>query len=376
MGDWIDLMSEESNGYWEATPLDHINLLSHRPVADSDDESSLVERIFRHYRHTYGENFPFDVLTDKVISRDFGRVAQVRTRTCLDPDSGQIKQSMMGLTTANGFHPEMVNVRCRTFRTPMEVYLSDDLFRQALRKRVRFGDSLKPWGVRKALCAFSRTQRVSNFRPTAAKALYQFFKPRLTVDFCAGWGGRLLGAMASNTPYVGIDPNTLSVQGNQRMLDEVSRITGRSFDASLIQGCAEDLLGNGAWEPDLIFTSPPYFDVERYSEEPTQSYLRYPTQERWYQGFLHKVIEGSYTDLSRDGFLVLNVNPDMKAETIRLALQCGFRFLTEWELLLSRQQFTKGQGEQGNYRHEPVLIFSKGAQLPKSFDLFDVFSGE
>ena len=41
---------------------------------------------------------------------------------------------------------------------------------------------------------------------------------------------------------------------------------------------------------DTIFTSPPYFNVEKYSDEDTQSYVRYKNIDSWNEDFLHKAI--------------------------------------------------------------------------------------
>ena len=40
---------------------------------------------------------------------------------------------------------------------------------------------------------------------------------------------------------------------------------------------------------DTIFTSPPYFNVEKYSDEDTQSYVRYKNIDSWNKNFLHKL---------------------------------------------------------------------------------------
>ena len=55
-------------------------------------------------------------------------------------------------------------------------------------------------GLRKYIC--------SQFKPNAAKALYDYFDVKNVLDFSAGWGDRLAGFYASlNTElYVGLDP--------------------------------------------------------------------------------------------------------------------------------------------------------------------------
>lgn len=322
----------------------------YRPQRDSAEEKELIERVFEVYRE---HGFPYTNQTPGQIREGFARLES--TPSCLQGDD--ITQSMLGLSIANFFHPEMFGVRCRSFHTPLEVFESDELLRRAIRNRIRYGDNLKPWGIRKAICTMSRSQRVSNFRPSAAKAVYDHFKPKLALDFSAGWGGRLLGAMASGTPYVGIDPHGKALEGNERMVAAVQAATRQSFAVELVHACAEDVLGQRRWCPDLVFTSPPYFDVEKYSGESTQSYLRYPDLRQWYDEFLGQCIRGSFHDLLDGGHLCLNVNPDMVEETKRLALEAGFVQVAHWNLLLSRHQFSKKA--LGDYRTEPVLVFQK-----------------
>lgn len=353
--DWFygpDIPAVSDAEYFAQVDVQEVNLLNRRPVRESAVEDALVDRVFDHYRP---HGFPYATATQAQIQEEFAQLQ--RTPSCLQPD-GTITQNMLGLTTANSFHPEMLAVRCRSFRTPLEVFESDELLRRAIRHRIRYGDNLKPWGLRKSIFSLSRTQRVSNFRPAAAKAIYDHFHPGLVLDFSAGWGGRLLGAMASDIPYVGIDPHSLAVAGNRQMHRVIEQVTGRSYTVTLVQACAEDVLGRGLYRPDLIFTSPPYFDAEKYSDEPTQSYLRYPQQDQWFTEFLGVCLQGSYADLAPNGHLVLNVNPDMAAESREWASKVGFRELPAWQLLLSQHQFNKGS--RGLYRSEPVLVFQKG----------------
>jgi hypothetical protein len=331
-------------------PFPHKFLKYGRPERGSESEDALVEQVFQHYRDL---GFPYldEELVD--VGAEFQRLRS--TPSCLDGDT--VKQSMVGLSLANVYHDHvMVNVRCRAFRTPFEVFNDDDLLRQAVRNRIRHGDNLKNWGIRKAIFSLSRTQRASNFRPSAAKSIYEHFKPSRVLDFSAGWGGRMLGAMAANIPYIGIDPSTNAIRNNLRLVSKLSGITQSPVE--LIQACAEDVLGKRQWGRfPLIFTSPPYFNVEQYSDEPTQSYLRYPTMASWQENFLKRCLEGCYEDLEDDGHLVLNVNPDMARITIDLAKSSGFQLKFNWKLVLSQHQFNKKSN--GLYRYEPILVFQK-----------------
>ena len=52
------------------------------------------------------------------------------------------------------------------------------------------------------------TGAVVFFKPTIAINVYHKYKATKVLDVCAGWGGRMLGAMAMGIGYTGIDTNT------------------------------------------------------------------------------------------------------------------------------------------------------------------------
>jgi DNA modification methylase len=59
---------------------------------------------------------------------------------------------------------------------------------------------------------------------------------------------------------------------------------------------------------DLCFTSSPYFQAERYSEDTDQSWKRYASLDSWLHGFLFKALEKTYRALTRGGFLMINIS--------------------------------------------------------------------
>jgi DNA modification methylase len=58
---------------------------------------------------------------------------------------------------------------------------------------------------------------------------------------------------------------------------------------------------------DTIFTSPPYFNTEKYSTHDTQSYLRYKKIDDWNTNFLHKTIKKIIPTLKKGGLLAVNI---------------------------------------------------------------------
>jgi DNA modification methylase len=108
---------------------------------------------------------------------------------------------------------------------------------------------------------------------------------------------------------------------------------------------------------DLCFTSPPYFDTEKYSNEDTQSYIKYSSSNEWINGYLKKTIQNCHWGLKKDGYLIINISntPEydfLERETIRLAKETGFQHSNTYHLILSS---ISGKG----IKKEPVFIFCK-----------------
>lgn len=151
----------------------------------------------------------------------------------------------------------------------------------------------------------------SQFRPSAAKAIYDYFQAETVLDFSMGWGDRILGAHASKyvKRYVGIDPNKNLFDGYNKQINFYNCIENNDLDCHLYDGCAEDENINLFNEKfDLIFTSPPYFDKEKYDQSENQSYKKYKGFDSWMKDFLFKTIELRTENLKSGGHLVINIS--------------------------------------------------------------------
>ena len=153
----------------------------------------------------------------------------------------------------------------------------------------------------------------SQFKPSIAKAFYDYFKSENVLDFSAGWGDRLAGFYCGETTkhYVGIDPNTLNHPNYKKQVEFYKK--NQTFfeepkEVDLICSPAEDVdFSNYENHFDTVFTSPPYFDVERYSDEDTQSWVRYKTIEEWNKNFLQKTLGNIIPTLKEGGILAVNI---------------------------------------------------------------------
>ena len=168
----------------------------------------------------------------------------------------------------------------------------------------------------KILSAFAvKHGRLYNFPSTVAKEIYTRFNQKTegvfrTLDFSAGYGGRMTGFWFSEpdfqAEYVGIDPNTeIPYNDIIRFLSE--NFPNNNKTITVINSPAEDLDFTELGTFDLIFTSPPYFNREIYSEQETQSSARYTKYRTWLNNFLFVVLKKSISVLNTDGYLVINI---------------------------------------------------------------------
>ena len=192
-------------------------------------------------------------------------------------------RSIAGQRICNAYFPNRFRARSYNKVSAFEAWVAPKHLRRAVRFQLRYGDPVIPRRVLRALVANLRTP--TNFLPSKAMALYRYLLPQggVILDPCAGWGGRLMAAVAGQYEYVGndVEPETVV---NLRRLHEL--IGG---NAKIYQGGAETDLPNV--EADLVFTSPPYFSQEKYSDDPRQSYLLYLGWGEWVERFLRPMVK-------------------------------------------------------------------------------------
>src|SRR6185369_15013585 len=285
-----------------------------------------------------------------------GRVLKLRT----------IPHSVAGLRLANHFHPQMWRVSVSGYRTPVQCFEDNEILRDCLRKALSFFPDRISWSgrcLRSTLRTYRHTSRVSNFRPTVARAIYDKYSREgdRILDFSAGFGGRLLGCLSLPRFYTGIDPCSAQIKGLRRMIRRVGHLLpGR---ANIIQGCAENVLADFHSNSfDLVFSSPPYFDHERYSKEPTQSYIRFPTYDSWRQNFLERTLVFCYRVLRPGGIMVINVaNPPGGIPLVGDTRDICTALFTPREVIRMplRQAPQRQRVTNKAFKHEPILVFEK-----------------
>jgi hypothetical protein len=336
---------------------------AHWTSASAKRKEFYIEEALRYWRT---QGFPYYRLSPTEMASEFAAVMRVDHASVLR--GSEIHGSNVGLRLANCFHPQMWSVRVSRYKTPLECFQDDDCFRTALRRSFslwpdRHGASASC--VRRILRSFSNGAAVSNFRPSVAKAVIEKYTKagETVIDFSAGYGGRLLGSLALARTYIGIEPCVSQVRGLRKCVQAMQRLNVSPGSAEIVQGCAENVLAETPPRcAQLVFSSPPYFDWERYSTQRTQSFVRYPDYHSWVKGFLIPVVRGSRRVLMPGGFLVVNFpREDTRGPLLldfkRISLESGFHFHREYKLRLSRVPYMHPRS--GTAKWEALTVFRK-----------------
>ena len=155
---------------------------------------------------------------------------------------------------------------------------------------------------------------INIFRPLMAVEIYAKFKPSVVLDPCAGWGGRAVGAaVCGNIQYFGIDVNHslkipyqnmcnfLNSKINNEKTDNTQKINltiadATTFDYSQIEP-----------KYDMVFTSPPYYFIEKYSHNKAYNNSKDEMDEQFYI----PLFSNTYLHLLPGGYMALNVNREI-----------------------------------------------------------------
>lgn len=326
------------------------------------EKQKLKVSVFKYWRSV---GFPYTQLKDEEITEEFIRLRNVNINKMII--NNRIKYAVQGLRLANYFHPEMWAVKVGKYRTPLECFHDDEALYECICKAASFWRNRRCFDescMRMILSIYRNVAKVSNFRPTAAKTIYQLYTSNndTVLDFSAGYGGRLLGCLCLDRKYIGIEPCTKQVKGLNSMITKLKDLGLIKLKPIIYQAPAEEFLKKLKTESvSLIFSSPPYFNLEKYATEATQSFIKYPSYDLWVKHFLTGVISESFRILKKGKFFIINVanigSTCLAKDTFRICKNF-FKYHRTLKLQVPQRPF-KRKNKFMVYKHEPIYVFIK-----------------
>ena len=249
-------------------------------------------------------------------------------------------------------------------------FYDDTKLRRAIRICFEFrtGDNLaSPTALRRAL-ELVTGENIQNFKPQNARAIVEYLCPVLwgnVYDYSAGYGGRLLGINGSTMSYnyTAVDPNTETIEYLNYLNDCIYDSTGRR--STIIKNVSEVYMPE---DVDLAFSSPPYFNLEKYSDEPTQCMNQFKTLDEWFEGYVVPTMANIHKGLNPDGVFATNI-ADYKVggktefkvceRWIATAEKLGFKYKQTIRMMLNTRPGVGNDKTAGREKFEGVYVFTK-----------------
>lgn len=201
---------------------------------------------------------------------------------------------------------------------------------------------------------FDHVRFTNNFRISVILKILDIFKPTKWLDISSGWGDRLISAILSPTiqKYYSTDPN-LDLHKHYR---EIIKKFNVSKDDYKIKKSGFEKIKIKDYDYDFIFSSPPFFKTEKYSDYPDDSLVNYNTEKDWYENFLLFSIVKALKHLKVNCFFLLNMKFFSKKDS----------YLSNKRLIddLNKIECLKNCGSiyyynHHNYKPREIFIFKK-----------------
>lgn len=219
--------------------------------------------------------------------------------------------------------------------------------------------------------SYTQGDGTSIFDPVLCELVYRWFLPPAGTVLDPFAGGSVRGILAAllGHPYTGIELRKEQIVANYEQSGEILD----DLHPVWVEGDSRDLLGGFDGRYDLLFTSPPYHDLEKYSDDPADL-----STMKWdpFLDAYRDIIAKAAARLKDDRFAVWVVGDirDQKTgnyrnligETVRAFHDAGMALYNEAILVTppgslpvrTAQQFTVSR--KLGKTHQNILVFIKG----------------
>ena len=275
--------------------------------------------------------YPYRVISRETALKEFLRLREIAARPLTDINP----RSIIGNRTVDWGTERMRRKTKKHNYSHLEMW-NDEKKRAALllyakRLHSQSSESVEQ-SIRNAIN--TRWSSMNTMRSVFVVYMYKMYKATSVLDFTAGWGSRMIAAMALDIDYIGIDSNKALKPGYDKLIKLLQPYTNSKITMIWKEAQTVDMAKLPKY--DYVFTSPPYEYLEVYEHmsnfdgETRQSKFRQPASmrqsqsqstrvrtsaDKFYDIFLLPTLQAVYKNLPKHKFMSINI-PSVMYEKI------------------------------------------------------------
>jgi tRNA1(Val) A37 N6-methylase TrmN6/DNA-binding CsgD family transcriptional regulator len=329
------------------------------------DKLSIADQLFNFYRKN---GFPYSLLSNDEIIKDFTNLKNTNS-SIIEKDHNLAISYQLGVPSFKYFSPHFyeVNSGRRNKTSMLDTFNDDTLLKKVIKNRLDGNFNMTGNMLKQGLANSKLAYKASIFNPMVAKYVYDTFTKDgdIIYDYSAGFGQRLIAAMSvkHSLTYIGVDPMEKSVKSNNDIYAFLKQnIPFLNKNAEIICSGSENYF-NIKYEGKiaLAFSSPPYFNVEKYENNKTQAY-----HNENYVGFINlywrKTVQNTIKLLKNDGIFAINIADDASGFNIgedmcNVLKEYDLDLIDTYKIQLAKN--TVFGNKNNNIKYEPIHIFRK-----------------
>lgn len=262
------------------------------------------------------------------------------------------------LTMLSDYFVDHCRVQCRFGKhvSPQQYWDTnkDSLIEQVKAK----GLEVNRYNLREAV--YENTVECSIHNPMIIKYFIDTYKAKSVLDMSSGWGDRLIGSLLCDVEhYVGTDPNSCLYAAYDNIIKTFRPLTKNkgSYHVNHAKFEEVDLKGQ---KFDLMYSSPPYFDYEIYTDKEGDHSLGDFGEDEWLQLFMYPSVLKIEQALKEGGKAVFYFS-QAKGRTY---IEKWF----DWMQTLPNMYYLGNMfySDVTLRKHHPIFIYEKRSKVPRS----------
>ena len=215
--------------------------------------------------------------------------------------------------------------------------------------------------------------KVSNFPIKEATTIFNKYSEigNTIYDPSCGFGSRLCAGILNGRMYIGTDPNISLVNKLEECVKWCKNNVDDVGSYKIYPHGSEIFIPELENTVDLCFTSPPYYKLEKYSDDETQSIIKYSEYDEWINGYSKMTLDNCVRYTKTNGIIAINIKNSNDGKKYKL-FDDWFKILddninTKFVDILDMKQVSKRQygdkhftgvvGDMGE--KESIMVFMK-----------------